>query len=132
MNNITKPNGEQQPIYAGGRVVGEVHSAVFNKRIKGSLHMLRKPRAIALDVDSLRQAKEYGAATIRITDTESGAVYSCDMAHFYRHSFLLNRGYGEQRAMILDRWTVTGANAKNTPLPIAETKAVQYSMFEAV
>lgn len=134
MNNSTKSKGEQQPIFANGRIVGNVQSGVFSKNIRFSIHTLRKPRAIALDVDSLRQAKEYGAVTLCITDTETGAVYSADMSFFYRHSFMLNRGAGEQRAMILDRWTVTGGSAKNTPLPIAETKAeaVQYSMFEAV
>lgn len=124
-------------------MVGKVQSAVFSKQIKGSKHILRKPRAIALDADSLRQAKEYGAATIRITDTESGAVYSCDMTHFYRYSFELNRGFGLQRAMVLDRWTMTAGNQRNTPLPTAETytdaganeykpEAVQMALFAGV
>lgn len=133
-NSITKSAGGGYPIFAGGKVVGKVKSAVFSKQIKGSKHLLLKPRAIALDVDSLRQAKDYGAKTIRITDMESGIVYSCDMAHFDRHSFELNRGFGSQRALPLDRWTVTAGMKVNTPLPVpepskADCEAIQMSLF---
>ena len=115
-------------IYAGNRVVGEVSSGVFKKTISGSSHILRKPRAIALDVDSLKQAKEYGASTIRITDRETGRVYSADIEYFTRYSFELNRGFGAQYALTLDRWTVTTTAQKNTPLPIADqTPSFEYS-----
>jgi hypothetical protein len=111
---------KSQPIYAGGRVVGEVTSAVFCKSIQGSKHILRTPPAIALDVDSIRQAVRAGAKTIRITDRENGKVYACDVAHFDLYSFELNRGYGVQRALPIDHWTVTAGRKKNTLLPIAQ------------
>jgi hypothetical protein len=114
-------------VYAGSRVVGNVEGGVFKKTISGSIHILRQPRAIALDVDSLQQAKHYGAYTIQITDRESGRVYSSDIEHFARYSFELNRGYGAQRAMMLDRWIVTAGAKKNLPLPIAnQTPAPEY------
>lgn len=94
-------------IFAGSRVVGEVTGGVFKKTVSGSVHFLRKPPAIALDVDSIRQAREYGAVSIQITDRETGREYSCDLEYFDRHSFALNRGFGDQRAMPLDRWVVT-------------------------
>ena len=138
----------KQKIYAGNRVVGEVVEGTFKKSISGSSHMLRKPRALALDVDSLKQAKGYGARTIQITDRETGFVYSCDVEHFTRHAFELNRGFGVQSALTLNHWTVTAGAKKNLPLPIADqTPAheytetvtevtqpapVQYSLFEVV
>lgn len=94
-------------IFAGSRVVGEVSGGVFKKTVSGSVHFLRKPPAIALDVDSIRQAREYGAVGIQVTDRETGREYSCDLGHFDRHSFALNRGFGDQRALPLDRWVVT-------------------------
>jgi hypothetical protein len=146
--NLMSNDTPKNKIFAGSRVVGEVVSGVFKKIISGSIHFLRKPRAIALDVDSLQQAKRYGAVTIEITDRETGKVYSADVEHFARFSFELNRGYGSQRALILDRWTVTQGKHKNTPLPIAdqtpafdysetmtethEPGPVQYSLFEVV
>lgn len=103
MTNDTPKN----KVYAGGRVVGEVSGGVFKKTVSGSRHFLIRPRAIALDVDSIRQAKEYGAVGIEITDRETGTVYSCDMGNFARYSFDLNRGFGAQKALTLDRWVTT-------------------------
>jgi hypothetical protein len=81
-------------------------------------------------VDSLRKAKQYGAHTLRVTDGETGRVYHSDYNHFMRYSFELNRGYGAQRAMVLERWTVTGGEARNVPLPVdPEPEPIQYSMF---
>lgn len=123
-NNRTKQSSK---VFAGNRVVGEVKRGIFSKRIVASRHMLRTPRAIALDVDSLRQAKDYGAHTIRITDGETGRVYSADYEHFMRYSFELDRGHGLQRALMLDRWTVTAGVIRNLPLPVADqTPALEY------
>lgn len=100
MASITK-------IYAGGRVVGDVSNGVFRKVVSASKHFLYSPRAIALDVDSIRQAKAAGAVGILVTDRETGREYSCDFGHFDRFSFELDRGHGRQRALVLDRWVVT-------------------------
>ena len=69
-------------IYTGGRVVGEVVGEVFKKNISGSRHILHKPRAIALSVESLTQAEKVGAQEIQITDKESGALYACPFERF--------------------------------------------------
>lgn len=46
-------------IWHAGRVVGEVTPAgEFQKRVRGSIHILQKPRAIAWDVDALREAEQ--------------------------------------------------------------------------
>lgn len=46
-------------IWHGGRVIGEVTAAgEFQKRVRGSVHFLRSPRAVAWDIDALREAEQ--------------------------------------------------------------------------
>lgn len=95
-------------IYTGGRVVGEVVGEVFKKNISGSRHILHKPRAIALSVESLTQAEKVGAQEIQITDKESGALYACPFERFKEFAFPIQRGgFEPQMALTLDRFDVT-------------------------
>jgi len=129
------------PIYVGQCYVGKVKDGKFCKSITGSKHMLRSPRAIALSVDSLRQAESLGANAIEIRDKESKLIYRATVEHFKRFCFELQRGkFEHQRALVLDRWDVSGGNpsgnhpmridpAEITPelLPIEEE--IQMSLF---
>src|SRR5690606_12631138 len=49
------------PIYANGRVIGQVVGDTFRKIISGSKHMLRTPKAICFDRSTLRDAVAAGA-----------------------------------------------------------------------
>lgn len=103
MTSITK-------ISVSNRYVGDVSGGVFRKSIKGSRHILRTPPAICLSVESLRQAEQCGACEIRITDIESGRVYSSTLEHFKRFSFEVQRGgFEAQRGLCLERWSLTEA-----------------------
>lgn len=106
----TQPNHIKiTPVYASGRIVGKVQGREFCKVIQFSKHALRKPPALALSSDSLLQAENLGATSIKITDMESGRVYSCSIEHFRRYAFDLQRGgFENQKALPLDRWDVTG------------------------
>lgn len=95
-------------IFTSGRVVGEVVGEVFKKNISGSRHILHKPRAIALSVESLTQAEKVGAHEIQITDKESGDLYTCPLDRFKEHAFPIQRGgFEPQMALPLDRFDVT-------------------------
>lgn len=95
-------------IYTDGRVVGEVVGEVFKKNITGSRHILHKPRAIALSVESLTQAEKVGAHEIQITDKESGDLYACPLERFKEHAFPIQRGgFEPQMALTLDRFDVS-------------------------
>jgi len=95
-------------IYTDGRVVGEVVGEVFKKNISGSRHILHKPRAIALSVESLNQAEKVGALEIQITDKENGDLYACPFERFKEYAFPIQRGgFEPQMALTLDRFDVS-------------------------
>jgi hypothetical protein len=104
-----------------GRVVGEVRGDVFVKRVQGSKHMLQKPRAWAVDVAVLHEAEALGARAVEVVDTETNTTYRAPLERFWTRGIRVNRGYGEQVALLLTDWQVNGEPAR----------AVQLSLFGA-
>ncbi len=93
------------PIRVRGRIVGRVQDGVFRKRVRGSRHMLRKPKkAWALDVQSLEQAEALGAWLVELLDLESGLRYRAPISRIRLRGFRLDRGHGEQLALRLEEW----------------------------
>ena len=108
-------------IYAQGRCVGEVRGDTFYKTVRGSKHMLRKPRAWAIDMQSLADAEALGAVRVEITDRESDSVYRASIAEIRRLGFVFDRGAGPQVALPLNCWTVAHPAepvAEQVPLPM--------------
>lgn len=98
---------EGVPIWAAGKIVGEVRNGVFTKRVRGSVHMLRRPPGWALDVQSLDEAEAAGVQTVCIIDTETGKRYRATVAVLRSdRAFGLDRGFGRQIALPLDYWRV--------------------------
>jgi hypothetical protein len=95
------------PIYSGIKVVGQVKDGVFIKKVSASRHFLRRPPAIAFDVDSLNQAAANGAIQVQVADNETGFVYSTTMQHVQERGFEFDRGFGRQIALVLSEWTKT-------------------------
>lgn len=93
-------------IYAQGKPVGDVRDGTFRKRCRASVHMLRKPRGWALDIESLGQAERAGATIVQIEDTESGRVYRASIESIRDNGIPLDRGFGEQLSLPLSGWTV--------------------------
>ncbi len=107
-NSSIKTNLDSYQIRVAGRHVGEVVSGVFKKRISGSRHMLHKPPALALSVESVTQAEQAGASEIQITDKETRRVYSCSFEYFKQNSFSIQRGSFEpQFALPIDKFDIT-------------------------
>jgi len=111
-------------IRVNGRTVGEVKHGVFVKHVKGSVHFLRKPPAIAVDVHSLAETERYGAESVCIVDTETGREYCASIAHIRARGFVFNRGFGEQIALPLGLWVGPGE-----PLPEPESEAAQLTLW---
>ena len=110
---MAKPQKRQSnctPIYrADGRaIVGRVEGDTFYKRARSTVHLLRRPRAWACDVDALDQARAAGAEWVEILDQDTGARYRAALADFYRRGLKVDRGHGAQLALPLAAWNVAG------------------------
>jgi hypothetical protein len=92
------------PIFVSGKVVGQVDGEVFRKSIRGSVHMLRRPRAIAFDVSTLRDAEAAGARFVVVHDSDSGHYYHAPMSTVWAKGFRVSRGYGDQWALRVERF----------------------------
>ncbi len=68
--------------------------------------MLRKPRAWALDCQSLDDAEALGARQVEVHDTESGLTYRASVALIRARGFQFDRGFGRQIALPLDQWNM--------------------------
>ncbi len=99
-----------------GKAVGLVKDGVFVRSFR-SEHMLQKPPALAFDLVSLGQIQALKVKTLRLTNTESGEVYSVFLSTFLEHSFPIDRGFGEQRALPLKYWHCDPPTPTDPPTP---------------
>lgn len=109
------------PIWAAGKIVGEVRNGMFIKRARGSMHMLRKPLAWALDTQSLEDAAMVGATEVLIIDTETRTRYRASVALLRSDkAFEFNRGFGRQIGLPLRWWHVEDPSGpRQLPLEVA-------------
>lgn len=116
---MKKPDKKQlksTPIYrADGRPVGHVEGGVYRRAMRSTVHQLKKPRAWAADVDTLDQAQTAGASSVEVFDRDTGATYRVELVEFYRHGVRVNRGHGQQLALPLSYWQVTGGRGPARP-----------------
>ena len=85
---------------------GKVTGDTYHKQVSGSVHMLRKPPAWALDVCDLAEAVRRGATRVSIHDQDTGTTYAANVALIYERGFEFNRGYGKQIALPLQFWGI--------------------------
>jgi hypothetical protein len=96
-------------VYDNGKVVGQAVGGTFIKRVRGSKHMLRRPKAAwSFGVESLQNARKAGCKKVKVVDQESGQIYEVALDLLERDGFTFDRGYGQQVALPLDRWTRPG------------------------
>jgi len=92
-------------ILVNKKMVGQVTDGYFFKTLKSSRHFLRKPPAIAFDVESIDQAKEHDAHTVLIKDIDNNLYYKAPIDKIKEMGFDVNRGHGEQVALGLEHWS---------------------------
>ncbi len=118
--HCNKGKTKGQAVYSQkGKIVGYVVDGVF-ERLFRSEHMLQKPQALAFDLVSLGQIQALNVKTLRLTNTETGKVYSVFLSVFLERSFEFDRGFGKQRALRLEYWqcdppTPTDPNPPSDP-----------------
>ncbi|BCW96780.1 MAG: hypothetical protein WHS44_10580 [Fimbriimonadales bacterium] len=90
---------------AQGKLRGVICNRTLIKEIRSSVHLLRKPPAIAIDARMYdRWRRHFDALEIR--DTDTGRVYRISAARFESYRWELEYGYGKQYAVALSRWSV--------------------------
>lgn len=103
------PTSQCQPIRGyGGRIIGTSDGVVFRKTIKGSLHLLRCPPAIAIDAEAYDIEIAPSHQRIEVYDMEAGRTYSASIETFDSLKGELDRGFGRQYFVTLNHWHVEG------------------------
>ena len=115
-----KKNNGGAPVFARGKVIGRVRGDTFYKTVKGSRHMLRKPRAWAFDVSTLRDAEEAGAVRVEILDSDTGRRYRTTIKTIWQHDKRFDRGHGRQIYLALEHWTDPDAAKQPTLFSLKE------------
>ena len=100
------PRRSQYPLH------GKVEGGVWRKRLCASKHFLRKPPAIAVDVQDLERAEACGAELLSVVDVETGRTYLAALSVIRKHGLELDRGFGLQVALPLHRWHCFGADTQ--------------------
>jgi endonuclease YncB( thermonuclease family) len=97
-------------IHVKNKVVGLINGDTFHKRVKASKHFLKRPPAICFDVSTIEDAEAKGAEHVCVTDRETWKVYHARIDTVKDKGFTMNRGFGEQIALPLNRWSPTRVN----------------------
>lgn len=90
---------------------GQVNGDTWHKSARASAHMLHCPRAWAVDCQDLDAAERCGARFVCIQDLESLQEHWAHVETIRRYGFALERGFGRQVALGLDRWARSKAEA---------------------
>jgi len=81
---------------------GKIVGATLKRKVNGSRHFLRKPRAVCFPVHIIKEAEKQGARAIEIIDRENGTRYTTSLRYFRSKAFEIERGYGHQLCMLLE------------------------------
>ena len=87
-----------------GQVIGSFTGKVLRKKVRASKHFLRKPPAIAWDVEAIKKADGQGTERLEVEDTDTGQVYYCQLQTLFKHGFKFDRGHGRQIGLTLNYW----------------------------
>lgn len=108
MNSEPVCNGRGQVV---GRIFTDGDTAIFQKRnLNSDRHMLHTPLSWATDKAHLDQLAAYadarGLAHARVElETTKGHVYEADLVTFDTHGVTINRQFGVQVALPIEKWT---------------------------
>jgi len=93
------------PIRVDNRIIGYIESNCFHRKVRGSQHQLRSPKAWCISRDAFYEEILPNAKHIIIEDMEIGQNYNCMTDEFARNCFEIKRGAFEpQLAMRLEKW----------------------------
>jgi hypothetical protein len=105
INNSTKAI-KVQPVKVNGRKVGEIVGDILRKNASFKSHLLQNPRGWTWDIAILEKARKAGVHLIVIIEIDSKWIYKSTFEDFMQNSVFIDRGYGQQRCLPLNFWTV--------------------------
>lgn len=91
-----------------GKIIGRLEDGILSKHVRGSCHMLIRPRSWALDAEAFDKEVKPNATKIIIRDKETGLKYHCSVENFDRLKGELDRGFGRQYFLTLNHWEMRG------------------------
>ena len=103
-------------VKVGNKRVGEIVSKSFIKRVIGSKHMLKAPRAWAIDAGVFENVIKPNCSEIIIKDAESGWIYQVSMEVFDAFKGTLDRGFGKQYFLTIGYWQLAIDDTMNINL----------------
>jgi hypothetical protein len=83
--------------------VYSVKDGVLFKSVRESIHFLRKPPAICIDL-RIFQRNQARIKYIQVYEKEKGIYYTARIIDFVEKGFIINRGYGDQIALLIQYW----------------------------
>ena len=109
-----KAAGKARRLYfnTSGRPVASLSGKTLRKRVRGSIHMLRRPPAWCVDAAILEAARQDGATQVEVVDVETKRAYQAAIDAFNAYGFRFNRGFGDQVGLALCHWRVETPGAQ--------------------
>jgi len=104
-----KRNRNRKLLFVGSRMIGYIEERVFYKKVVGSIHKLQNPEAWCVDVDIFEKTIINDADTIVVYDTEKRKEYRASVDNFLRFKGSIDRGFGAQYFLTLDKWLIRNA-----------------------
>lgn len=83
--------------------VYSIRRNVLFKTAKESIHFLKKPAGIAIDLEIFNIAKGK-VKYVQVYGKEQGIYYTALITDFIKHGFVINRGYGDQIVLVMKYW----------------------------
>ncbi len=82
------------------KIIGHIAGRIFIKRVKGSRHMLQKPRAWCISKQAFIEEIMPVTDLIQVVDKESDITYECKTSEFAAHAFEIQRGGFEPQLVL--------------------------------
>lgn len=76
---------------------------VLFKSARASIHFLKIPPAIAIDLYIFNEARTK-VRYVQVFEKENGIFYTATIKDFINYGFVINRGFGEQIALPMKYW----------------------------
>ena len=105
------------PVKSQDKIIGYIVDHTFIKRVKGSRHMLQKPRAWCISKQAFIEEIMPVTDLIQVVDKESDVTYECKTSEFAAHAFEIQRGgFEPQLVLQLKFWNTQDTNHKQLKL----------------